>query len=63
MYDLSCMHLIRCLLCMPREAMMSLMSGAIRTHGHTSEAERHGAHDDARALLHREVGLEPQGTW
>jgi hypothetical protein len=42
----------------PGEAMMSLMSGALGTYGHVSEAESHGAHGDARALPHREAGLE-----
>jgi hypothetical protein len=42
---------------------MSLMSGALGTHGHTSEAKSHGARGDARALPHQEAGLEPQDTW
>jgi hypothetical protein len=43
------MHLMRCLLRVSGEAMMSLMSGVLGMHGHASEAESHGARDDARA--------------
>jgi hypothetical protein len=50
---------MRYLLHMPSEAMMSLMSSTLGTHEHTSEAESHRACGDARALPHREVGLEP----
>jgi hypothetical protein len=57
------MYLMRCLLRVPGEAMMSLMSGAMGMHGHASEAESHGARGDAGALSHREVGLEPQDVW
>jgi hypothetical protein len=32
-------------------------------HGHASEAESHGTLGDARALPHREAGVEPQDTW
>jgi hypothetical protein len=56
------MHLIRCLLHVPGEPIMSLMSGALGMHGHASEAESHGACGDDRALLHREAGLELQDT-
>jgi hypothetical protein len=28
-----------------------------------SRAQCHGARDDARALLHQEVGLEPRDIW
>jgi hypothetical protein len=35
---LSCTHLMRCLLRVPGEVMMSLMSGVLGKHGHTSEA-------------------------
>jgi hypothetical protein len=35
---LSCMHLMHCLLPVPDEVMMRLMSGILRTHGHASEA-------------------------
>jgi hypothetical protein len=56
------MHLIRCLLHVPGEPIMSLMSGALGMHGHASEAESHGARGDDRALLHREAGLEVQDT-
>jgi hypothetical protein len=42
---------------------MSLMSGALGTYGHASEAESHGARGDARALPHWEAGLEPWNTW
>jgi hypothetical protein len=35
---LSCMHLMRYLLCVPGEVMMSPMSGVLGMHGHTSEA-------------------------
>jgi hypothetical protein len=38
---------------------MSLMSGALGTHEHASESKSHGAHGDAIAIPHREVGLEP----
>jgi hypothetical protein len=41
---------------------MSLMLGDLRTHGHASEVESHVARGNARALPHREVGLEPQDT-
>jgi hypothetical protein len=41
---------------------MSLMSGALGTHEHASEAKTHGVRDDARALPHREAGLKPQDT-
>jgi hypothetical protein len=41
---------------------MSLMSGALRTHEHASEAKTHGVRGDARALPHREAGLKPQDT-
>jgi hypothetical protein len=57
------MHLIRCLLQVPGEPIMSLMSGALGMHGHASEAESHRARGDDRALLHREAGLETQDTW
>jgi hypothetical protein len=53
------MHLMRCLLRVLGEAMISLMLGAFETHGHASEAESHGARGDDRALPHREVGLKP----
>jgi hypothetical protein len=36
---LSCTHLIRCLLRVPSEVMMSLMSGVSETHGHASEVD------------------------
>jgi hypothetical protein len=42
---------------------MSLMSGALGTHRHALEAETHGARGDAKALPHREAGLEPWDTW
>jgi hypothetical protein len=42
---------------------MSLMSGALGTHGHASELESHGACGDARTLSHWEAGQEPQDTW
>jgi hypothetical protein len=42
---------------------MSLTSGTLGTHGHTSEAESHETRGDARALLHWEAGLQPQDTW
>jgi hypothetical protein len=54
---------MRCLLRVPGEAMMSLISGALGTHGHASEAESHGARGDAKALPHREAGLELWDTW
>jgi hypothetical protein len=38
---------------------MSLMLGALGTHEYASEAESHGARGDARALPHREAGMEP----
>jgi hypothetical protein len=59
MYGLSCMHLMCCLLRVPSEAMMSLMSGTLGTRGLASEAESHEARGDARPLPHREVSLEP----
>jgi hypothetical protein len=52
------MHLMCYLLCVLDEAMMSLMSGALRMHDQASEAESHGAHGDATALPHWEAGLE-----
>jgi hypothetical protein len=52
-----------CLLCVPGEVMMSLMSDALGMHEHASEAESHMARGDARALPHEEAGLEPQDTW
>jgi hypothetical protein len=42
---------------------MSLMSGALETHGHTSKVESQVARGDVRALPHWETGLEPQDTW
>jgi hypothetical protein len=54
---------MRCLLRVPGEAMMSLMSGALGTHGHVSEAESHGARGDAKALPYREAGLELRDMW
>jgi hypothetical protein len=45
------------------EAMMILMLGALGMHGHTSEAEGHGARSDVRALPHQETGLGLQDTW
>jgi hypothetical protein len=60
--SMSCTHLMHCLLRVPGEAMMSLVSGALGMHGHASEAERHGTRGDARALPHREAGLEPWDT-
>jgi hypothetical protein len=57
------MHLMRCLHCLPGEAMMSLMAGALGTHGHASGAESHSARSGSRALMHREVGLELYDTW
>jgi hypothetical protein len=42
---------------------MSLMSSALGTHRHASEAESHRARGNARALPHREAGLEPHDTW
>jgi hypothetical protein len=62
-YGLSCTHLMRCLLRVPGEAMMSLMSGTLGMLGHASEAEGHRARGGARALPHREGGLKPQDTW
>jgi hypothetical protein len=47
-----------CLLHVPGEAMMSLTSGALETHGHASEGESHETRGDAGALPHWEVGLE-----
>jgi hypothetical protein len=55
---MSCTHLICCLLCVPGEAMMSLMLGALGTQGQASKAESHGARGDVRALPHQEEGLE-----
>jgi hypothetical protein len=54
---------MRCLLCMSGEVMMSLMSDALGTHSHASRTESYGARDDARALPHREAGLESRDTW
>jgi hypothetical protein len=54
---------MHCLLRVPGEAMMSLMSGALGTHGHVSWAKGRGACDDARALPRREASLEPRNTW
>jgi hypothetical protein len=51
-----------CLLRVPGEVMMSLMLGALGTHGHASEVESHVTCGNARALPHREVGLELQDT-
>jgi hypothetical protein len=58
-YDLSYMHLMCCLLNVLSETMMSLMSGALGSHENASKVESHEADGDARALPHREVGLEP----
>jgi hypothetical protein len=57
------MHLMRCLLRVPGEAMISLMLGALGMHGHTSEAKGHRARGGSRALPHREAGPEPQDMW
>jgi hypothetical protein len=54
---------MRWLLRVPGEAMLSLMSSALGTHGHVSEAEGHRARGGSRALPHREAGLEPLDTW
>jgi hypothetical protein len=60
---MSCTHLMCCLLCVPGEAMMSMMSGALVTQEQASEAESHGACGDVRALPHQEEVLELQGMW
>jgi hypothetical protein len=52
-----------CLLHVPGEAMMSLMSGALGMHRHASEAEGHRARGGSRALPHQEAGPEPQDMW
>jgi hypothetical protein len=52
-----------CMLHVPGEAMISLMSGALGMHKHASEAQSHRARGDARALPHREAGLEMWDTW
>jgi hypothetical protein len=62
-YGLPCKHLMRYLLRMSGEDMISLMLGAMGTHGHASEPESHGARGDVKALPHWEAGLEPQDTW
>jgi hypothetical protein len=48
-------HLLR----VPSEAMMSLMSNALGTHEHVSEAEGHRVCGGSRALPHRKAGLDP----
>jgi hypothetical protein len=55
--SMSYTHLMCCLFCVAGEAMMCLMSGALRTHWHASKAESHGTYGDTRALPHREAGL------
>jgi hypothetical protein len=62
-YGLSCTHLMRSLVYVPDEAMMSLMSSALGMHGYASKADCHGARGDVRALQHREEGLEPRDMW
>jgi hypothetical protein len=62
-YDLSCTHLMCHLLRVPSEAMMSLMSNALGTHEHVSEAEGHRVCGGSRALPHRKAGLDPLYMW
>jgi hypothetical protein len=57
------MHLMCYRFCVPGEAMLSLMPGALGMHKHTSEAESHGKYGNVRALPYREAGLESQDTW
>jgi hypothetical protein len=52
------MHLMRCLLCVLGESMMSLMSDVLGMHGHASEAESHEACGGTMALPHRDAGME-----
>jgi hypothetical protein len=62
-YDLSCTHLMRCLHRVPSEAMMSLISSILGSHGHAPRVEGHKAHGGSRVLLHQEAGLELHDTW
>jgi hypothetical protein len=52
-------HLLR----VPSEVMMSLMSNALGTHEHVSEAEGHRVCGGSRALPHRKAGLDPLYMW